>query len=318
MRSERTPRARRQSHRWIRRHHRRQLSSAPSFSQRTTHEALTSSSDARSKRLPTTLRYFRPSRLQGRYCQFHATCRVEGDLAHEYRPQVDEAHHSAAKSYRDILKLFDPRIGDPQIDSTTADDLAPATILAPSHPSSLEPPPDPPTLPIAAREDGAVPIIGFTATFDRADGLALGSVYEKLVYHARWVDMIGNWLSDLTFHSASIEALDLDSVQTSSGDFSTTSLAGVMSAASVIGPVVQAWTELASERRSTVVFAVDLRHMELLAAAFVAAGVADARSISSKTPVAERNRLLADFRRGAFRVLVNVGQSLTASLVVHC
>jgi ATP-dependent helicase IRC3 len=36
----------------------------------------------------------------------------------------------------------------------------------------------------------AVPIFGFSATFSRHDGLALGSVFERIVYHRDFLDMI--------------------------------------------------------------------------------------------------------------------------------
>ena len=35
-----------------------------------------------------------------------------------------------------------------------------------------------------------VPIIGFSATFSRHDGLALGSVFERIVYHRNFLEMI--------------------------------------------------------------------------------------------------------------------------------
>lgn len=36
----------------------------------------------------------------------------------------------------------------------------------------------------------AVPIFGFSATFSRHDGLALGSVFERIVYHRDFLEMI--------------------------------------------------------------------------------------------------------------------------------
>ena len=35
-----------------------------------------------------------------------------------------------------------------------------------------------------------VPIIGFSATFSRHDGLALGSVFQRVVYHRDFLEMI--------------------------------------------------------------------------------------------------------------------------------
>jgi len=42
-----------------------------------------------------------------------------------------------------------------------------------------------------------VPIIGFSATFSRHDGLALGSVFERIVYHRDFLEMIKEqWFAD--------------------------------------------------------------------------------------------------------------------------
>lgn len=90
---------------------------------------------------------------------------------------VDEAHHAAAPSsvnhsssmrrdtysslrYRRILSFFHPEVQCPEND----------------------------TYPRPAQE--AVPIFGFSATFSRHDGLALGSVFERIVYHRDFLEMI--------------------------------------------------------------------------------------------------------------------------------
>ncbi|KAG6898041.1 hypothetical protein C0992_006519, partial [Termitomyces sp. T32_za158] len=73
---------------------------------------------------------------------------------------VDEAHHAAAVSYRRLLSHFDADIQNPD----------------PSF--------EPRVLP------HKIPIIGFSATFNRHDGLALGSVFERIVYHRDFLQMI--------------------------------------------------------------------------------------------------------------------------------
>lgn len=35
-----------------------------------------------------------------------------------------------------------------------------------------------------------IPVVGFSATFSRHDGLALGSVFERIVYHHDFLSMI--------------------------------------------------------------------------------------------------------------------------------
>lgn len=48
--------------------------------------------------------------------------------------------------------------------------------------------PDPSVRPDAPPHE--IPIIGFSATFGRHDGLALGSVFERIVYHRDFLEMI--------------------------------------------------------------------------------------------------------------------------------
>lgn len=64
-------------------------------------------------------------------------------------------------SYIEILKDFDPAI-------VLGSDIAPE-----SRPKS-----------------SGVPIIGFSATFSRHDGKALGTVFDRIVYHRDFLEMI--------------------------------------------------------------------------------------------------------------------------------
>lgn len=61
---------------------------------------------------------------------------------------------------------------------------------------------------------------------------------------------------------------------------------------------------IAAERRSTLVFAVNLRHVADLVAEFRNAGV-DARSITSSMAAGVRRDVMDAFRGGEFPVLVN-------------
>ena len=61
-----------------------------------------------------------------------------------------------------------------------------------------------------------------------------------------------------------------------------------------------------ADRKSTLVFCVNLAHVAALTAAFRDAGV-DARYLHSKTPAGERRTLIESFRAGEFPVLVNCG-----------
>jgi ATP-dependent helicase IRC3 len=79
---------------------------------------------------------------------------------------VDEAHHATAPSYLRILSYFNPLIAGNLIKSDTDN----------------------------TQLGDDVPIVGFSATFSRHDGLALGKVFQEIVYHQDFQDMIqDNW-----------------------------------------------------------------------------------------------------------------------------
>ena len=87
---------------------------------------------------------------------------------------VDEAHHAAAPSYRHILSHFNSGIKSPHTVKGSEDEAVNSAAAPLNH---------------------SVPIIGFSATFSRHDGLALGSVFDQIVYHRDFLDMIKEqWL----------------------------------------------------------------------------------------------------------------------------
>ncbi|KAL1748461.1 P-loop containing nucleoside triphosphate hydrolase protein, partial [Schizophyllum fasciatum] len=190
---------------------------------------------------------------------------------------VDEAHHAAAPSYRRILAHFDPGVQHP--------DKGFVPPALPSH---------------------KVPIIGFSATFSRHDGLALGSVFERIVYHRSFLEMIKEeWLCDVRFTSVHARLkLNEVTVNARSGDFNAASLARVINTPTVNDLVVRTWLHRAAQRKSTLVFCVSIAHVESLTQAFRSYGV-DARYVYSGTPASERRALIAAFRGGEFPVLIN-------------
>ncbi|WVR04022.1 hypothetical protein IAU60_001021 [Kwoniella sp. DSM 27419] len=192
---------------------------------------------------------------------------------------VDEAHHAAAHSYLRLLHYFNNAV---------------------TLPSTLE------ALPSGA-DSPSVPIIGFSATFSRPDQLALSAVFEKIVFHREISSMLEDkWLAPAKSTTVYAE-LGLDSVELGSGgggDFKASSLAERVNTDDVNELVVGTYLLRAAQRRSTLVFCVDLAHVTALTTAFRAAGV-DARSISSMSRSDVRKETIAAFGRGDFPVLVN-------------
>jgi len=163
------------------------------------------------------------------------------------------------------------------------------------------------TQPHPAQAQDAVPIFGFSATFSRHDGLALGSVFERIVYHRDFLDMIKEqWLCNVRFTTVKAN-IDLTGVTINAhgGDFSATSLAHVINTETINKLIVQTWLDRAAKnRKSTIVFAVNVAHVRALTATFRSAGI-DARYLYGGTPVPERNALIDGFKAGDFPVLIN-------------
>ncbi|WWC98924.1 hypothetical protein V866_005818 [Kwoniella sp. B9012] len=220
---------------------------------------------------------------------------------------VDESHHSASVSWLKLVHYFNREIDLPA-------HIEPYTL---EHPSAK------------------VPIVGFSATLARHDGLSLLPVYQKLVYHQDISYMLENGILSPYVEMTVKATLNLDSVKKKKNEkeegrkrksrkgkqdhnkeeershdidkhdyFSPTALARKVNTHEVNQLVVRTWLEKCTMRRSTLAFCVNRQHIEDLVQAFKDEGV-DARGISGYTKLEERKKLVEDFRKGVFPVLVN-------------
>ncbi|KFY05141.1 hypothetical protein O988_00230 [Pseudogymnoascus sp. VKM F-3808] len=157
-----------------------------------------------------------------------------------------------------------------------------------------------------AKEDGPA-LVGVSATLSRFDGLRLGAAIDQIVYHKDYIDMIGEkWLSDVIFTTVESKA-DISKVKKgATGDFQTGELSRAVNTDQSNEITVRTWLAKAQERKSTLVFCVDLAHIAGLTKAFRDRGV-DARFVTGDTPKTERSATLDAFRAGEFPVLVNCG-----------
>ncbi|KAI9171214.1 DEAD/DEAH box helicase [Paramyrothecium foliicola] len=150
-------------------------------------------------------------------------------------------------------------------------------------------------------------LIGVSATFSRFDGVKLGAVIDEIVYHKDYVDMIADkWLSDVMFTTVESSA-NLSKVKSGAfGDFQTGELSKVVNTDEVNEMTVRSWMAKAPDRKSTLVFCVDLAHVSGLTQKFRDYGY-DARFVTGDTPKLERSAILDTFKKGEFPVLVNCG-----------
>lgn len=198
---------------------------------------------------------------------------TSGDRLEKFDPSqfklvlVDEAHHIVAPGYLKTLKHFG--LDQKQKQSPT--------------------------------------LVGVSATFSRFDGLKLGAAIDEIVYHKDYVDMISEkWLADVIFTTVESSA-NLSSVKSGVfGDFQTGELSRVVNTEQVNEVTVRSWMAKAGDRKSTLVFCVDLAHVSGLTKKFRQSGY-DARFVTGDTPKIERSAILESFKKGEFPILVNCG-----------
>lgn len=148
-------------------------------------------------------------------------------------------------------------------------------------------------------------VVGFTATPDRADGLALGEVFETVAFRFEIRAAIAEgYLVPITARRVVVESVDLDDVTMRGGDFAQDQLAEVMAAETALRGQAVPLLEIARDR-PTIAFCVDVEHSRRLAQVLNSMRPGCARYVSGATPEDEREALLEGFARGDYQFLTN-------------
>ncbi|SGY41794.1 BQ5605_C003g02559 [Microbotryum silenes-dioicae] len=218
---------------------------------------------------------------------------------------IDEAHHSVAETYLKIARHFDPRLvrlgkaSDRLLEQNTVEPY----VFEHSTKDCKRPLPrhlGPTPFTMSPNGEPCVPIVGVSATLMRADEVSVGKVFEKIVWHASWLDMVAaGWLSEMRFTTVKLgEGLDLKSVRRKgkNGDFVLKALAEVVDRKTVNEIVVAVYkNKIQGLYTSTVVYACNIQHMKSLEVEFQAQGVF-ARAVDGTTSKVEIKGVLDLFR----------------------
>jgi DNA repair protein RadD len=148
-------------------------------------------------------------------------------------------------------------------------------------------------------------VLGVTATPERADGAGLGDIFDVMVEGPTTAWLIKNGFLAPYEAFAPTEAPDLSNVKTMAGDFAANQLADVMAQPVVVGSAVQSYERHCAGKRA-IVFGVDVKHSQLLAQRFTAAGHA-AVHLDGTTPTDERKRIIKALASGEIKVVSNCG-----------
>lgn len=153
------------------------------------------------------------------------------------------------------------------------------------------------------RQCGDPIVIGLTATPIRTDGRGLGGkLFQAMVQCPQIGELIGMGylVPPITYGAAQI---DLSGIRKTGGDYQIDELEARMNTSALVGDVVEQWRKHASDR-TTVVFAVSVKHSKALTAQFQAAGIA-AEHLDGNTEKREREAILRRLAEGHTQVVVN-------------
>jgi len=180
---------------------------------------------------------------------------------------VDEAHHSAAKTYTSILKYFRPEL----LLGVTA----------------------------TPKRGDAIPLANVY------DAVVYSRTILDLVEEGEKDQKTGPYLCRFTGKKIK-SSVDLRSLKVTAGDFNEGELAQAVNIDARNSLIISAVEQHAADRESILVFAVDRAHVEALAAQFRARGHS-ADLVLGNTPARERAERLAAFKDGNLRIMVSCG-----------
>jgi ATP-dependent helicase IRC3 len=152
---------------------------------------------------------------------------------------------------------------------------------------------------------GPIASIGFTATAKRHDKVGLKDAYDEIVFHKSVMAMMEErHLCKMRCWKVETKT-SLDDIRVQAGEFSTKPLAETVDTEERNKIIVAAWGSYAYERKSTVVFAVNVAHAMSLRDAFRLAGV-DCECVVGATDKGERRETLRRFKDGEIPMITNV------------
>lgn len=148
-----------------------------------------------------------------------------------------------------------------------------------------------------------VPKIGFTATPVRLSGEGFADVYDVLVEgeSVSWL-IEHHYLAPYTYYS--LPLINRKQLKKQRGEFTNQSITEAMSDGKIYGEVVETYKEKANGEQA-ILYAHTIDYSKHYAEQFNAAGI-PAVHVDSKTPKAEREKIMKGFKQKQFKILCNV------------
>lgn len=144
--------------------------------------------------------------------------------------------------------------------------------------------------------------LGVTATPERTDQIGLDDIFDEIVFHRSIRDFIPDYLCDLRCVQV-MTHVNVDGVETWAGDLRAEQLSALLNTVNCNELIVEAWKEHALGRL-TLCFTTDVAHARDLCLTFQANDI-KAEWICGETPLDERRDILVRFAQGEIEVLTN-------------
>ena len=147
--------------------------------------------------------------------------------------------------------------------------------------------------------------LGVTATPQRSDNTRLTDVFDEIVYYKTIVDLIQEgWLARIVGYRIQTDT-DISEVQSREGDYVASQLQDTINTPERNATIVASYMEICGTSKA-IAFCAGVEHANDLAISFRQASI-NAEVIVGTTPSEQRQEILARFRSGETRILVNVG-----------
>ncbi len=157
------------------------------------------------------------------------------------------------------------------------------------------------------KQNPNIKILGITATPDRTDEAALGSVFETVAYNYEMVKAIEEgWLVPIQQQLVTVGTLDFSEVRTTAGDLNGADLARVLEDEKNLQGMVGSAIEIIGDKKA-IAFTGSVRHAEMCCQIFNRHKPETATWVCGETPTKERRDRLDRFYHSKFKVLCNVG-----------
>lgn len=147
--------------------------------------------------------------------------------------------------------------------------------------------------------------LGVTATPFRSDKESLDQIYDVVAYRRGILELCKDkWLVPPVSYRISTKT-DLAKVRTTAGDYNLKDLSGAVNNSDRNTLIVETYVKRFSDKKA-ILFGADLEHIRRLRDEFQSIGIS-AECVDGETPREERARILAQFKAGIIKIVLNFG-----------